>query len=157
MKNEFLKGILIKSKARLFSFCNWADCFQKGSSHINNRGVFLYNTDTWVNTGNYVFGWKHADGLSKKIKNSEYFTSAYPSGIRLEVSSPSIFDPLTEPFQFKKNIGKKIQIKEYSSNFIKTLQIYSVDNAGFNGFEDSDDLFYIRFNEIEKANILVDF
>ena len=30
-------------------------------------------------------------------------------------------------------------------------------NAGFNGFEDSDDFFYIRFNEIEKANILVEF
>ena len=36
-------------------------------------------------------------------------------------------------------------------------QIDSVDNAGFNGFEDSDDFFYIRFNEIEKANILVEF
>ena len=95
--------------------------------------------------------------IAKIIKNSEYFISAYPSGIRLEVSSPSIFDSLTEPFQFKKNIGKKIQIKEFSSNFTKTLQIESVDNTGFNGFEDSDNLFYIRFNEIEKANILVEF
>tara|TARA_Y100000768_G_scaffold280449_1_gene215426 strand:- start:288 stop:710 length:423 start_codon:yes stop_codon:yes gene_type:complete len=95
--------------------------------------------------------------IAKIIKNSEYFTSAYPSGIRLEVSSPSIFDSLTEPFQFKKNIGKKIQIKEFSSNFTKTLRINSVDNAGFNGFEESDDLSYIRFNEIEKANILVEF
>ena len=95
--------------------------------------------------------------IAKIIKNSEYFISAYPSGIRLEVSSPSIFDSLTEPFQFKKNIGKKIQIKEFSSNFTKTLRINSVDNAGFNGFEESDDLSYIRFNEIEKANILVEF
>ena len=84
--------------------------------------------------------------IVKIIKNSKYFTNAYPTGIRLEVSSPSIFDSLTEPFQFKKNIGKKIQIKEFSSNFTKTLKIYSVDNVGFNGFEDSDDLFYIKFN-----------
>ena len=95
--------------------------------------------------------------IAKIIKKSEFFLNTYPSGIRLEVSSPSIFDSLTEPFQFKKNIGKKIQIKEFSSNFTKTLQIDSVDNAGFNGFEDSDDFFYIRFNEIEKANILVEF
>ena len=95
--------------------------------------------------------------IVKIIKNSKYFTNAYPTGMRLEVSSPSIFDSLTEPFQFKKNIGKKIQIKEFSSNFTKTLKIYSVDNVGFNGFEDSDDLFYIKFNEIEKANILVEF
>ena len=95
--------------------------------------------------------------IAKIIKKSEFFLNTYPSGIRLEVSSPSIFDSLTEPFQFKKNIGKKIQIKEFSSNFTKTLQIESVDNAGFNGFEDSDDFFYIRFNEIEKANILVEF
>ena len=95
--------------------------------------------------------------IAKIIKNSKYFKSAYPAGLRLEVSSPSIFDSLTEPFQFKKNIGKKIQIKEFSSNFTKTLRINSVDNAGFNGFEESDDLSYIRFNEIEKANILVEF
>ena len=95
--------------------------------------------------------------IAKIIKNSEYFKNAYPAGVRLEVSSPSIFDSLTEPFQFKKNIGKKIQIKEFSSNFTKTLRINSVDNAGFNGFEESDDLSYIRFNEIEKANILVEF
>ena len=100
---------------------------------------------------------KHNWNGEELYRNSEYFTSAYPSGIRLEVSSPSIFDPLTEPFQFKKYIGKKIHIKEFSSNFTKTLQIDSVDNSGFNGFVDSDDLFYIRFNEIEKANILVEF
>ena len=58
---------------------------------------------------------------------------------------------------YKKANLSKIQIKEFSSNFTKTLQIDSVDNAGFNGFEDSDDLHYIRFNEIEKANILVEF
>ncbi len=95
--------------------------------------------------------------IAKIIKNSKYFTSAYPAGVRLEVSSPSIFDSLTEPFQFKKNIGKKIQIKEFSSNSTKILQIDSVDNAGFNGFEDSDNFFYVRFNKIEKANILVEF
>ena len=94
--------------------------------------------------------------ISRIIKNSEYFKNAYPAGVRLEVSSPSIFDSLTEPFQFKKNIGKKIQIKEFSSNFTKTLQIDSVDNSGFNGFEENN-LYYIRFNEIEKANILVEF
>ena len=95
--------------------------------------------------------------IAKIIKRSEYFLNTYPTGIRLEVSSPSIFDSLTEPFQFKKNIGKKIQIKEFSSNFTKTLLINSVDNSGFNGSGDRDNLFYIRFNEVEKANILVEF
>ena len=95
--------------------------------------------------------------IAKIIKKSEYFLNTYSSGIRLEVSSPSIFDSLTQPFQFKKHIGKKIQIKEFSSSFVKTLLIESVDNAGFNGFKDSDDSSYVRFNEIEKANILVEF
>ena len=53
--------------------------------------------------------------VSKIIKNSDLFKNAYPSGIRLEVSSPSIFDSLQEPFQFKKNIGKR--------NFILFLKI----------------------------------
>ena len=95
--------------------------------------------------------------IAKIIKKSEYFLNTYPSGIRLEVSSPSIFDSLKEPFQFKKNIGKKIQVKEFSSNFVKTLSIDSVDSAGFNGSGDSDDLLYIKFNDVEKANILVEF
>ena len=42
--------------------------------------------------------------IAKIIKNSKKFLNTYPSGIRLEVSSPSIFDSLTKPFQFKKNI-----------------------------------------------------
>ena len=95
--------------------------------------------------------------IARIIKNSEYFINTYPAGARLEVSSPSIFDSLTEPFQFKKNIGKKIKIKEFSSKITKTLQIESVDNEGFNGFEDNYNFFYIRFNKIEKANILVEF
>ena len=95
--------------------------------------------------------------IAKIIKKSEYFLNKYPTGIRLEVSSPSIFDSLKEPFQFKKNIGKKIQIKKFSSNLIKTFLIDSVDSTGFNGFKDSDHSFYIRFNEIEKANLLVEF
>ena len=95
--------------------------------------------------------------IAKIIKKSEFFLNTYPSGIRLEVSSPSIFDSLTEPFQFKKNIGKKIQVKEFSSNLTKTLVIDSVDSAGFNGSGDSNDLFYVKFKEVEKANILLEF
>ena len=36
--------------------------------------------------------------IAKIIKNSEYFINTYPAGVRLEVSSPSIFDSLTEAF-----------------------------------------------------------
>ena len=53
--------------------------------------------------------------IAKIIKNSEYFKNAYPAGVRLEVSSPSIFDSLTEPFQFKKILEKKFKLKSFQA------------------------------------------
>jgi ribosome maturation factor RimP len=57
---------------------------------------------------------------AKKIRNSELLNKYLPEDFRLEVSSPGIDSPLPYPFQYKKNIGRQLKIKESStSNEIK--------------------------------------
>jgi ribosome maturation factor RimP len=48
--------------------------------------------------------------LTKMLKKSGEFIDLFSNGFRLEVSSPGIDSPLIFPFQYKKNIGKKISI-----------------------------------------------
>jgi ribosome maturation factor RimP len=48
--------------------------------------------------------------LTKRLKKSGEFIDLFSNGFRLEVSSPGIDSPLIFPFQYKKNIGKKISI-----------------------------------------------
>ena len=48
--------------------------------------------------------------LTKFLKKSGEFIDLFSSGFRLEVTSPGIDSPLIFPFQYKKNIGKKISI-----------------------------------------------
>ncbi len=56
--------------------------------------------------------------LTKFLKKSDEFIDLFSNGFRLEVTSPGIDSPLIFPFQYKKNIGKKISIalnKEFDS------------------------------------------
>ena len=48
--------------------------------------------------------------MTKLLKKSAEFTDLFPNGCRLEVTSPGLDSPLLFPFQFRKNIGKKINI-----------------------------------------------
>ena len=48
--------------------------------------------------------------MTKLLKKSIDFTNLFPDGYRLEVTSPGLDSPLVFPFQFKKHIGRKINI-----------------------------------------------
>ena len=48
--------------------------------------------------------------MTKLLKKSTDFTDLFPKGFRLEVTSPGLDSPLMFPFQFRKNIGRKINI-----------------------------------------------
>ena len=48
--------------------------------------------------------------MTKLLKKSTDFTNLFPKGYRLEVTSPGLDSPLMFPFQFKKHIGRKINI-----------------------------------------------
>ena len=46
--------------------------------------------------------------IAKLIRNSFLLDEYYSGGIRLEVTSPSIYDPLIKPFQYKKILVEKL-------------------------------------------------
>ena len=48
--------------------------------------------------------------MTKLLKKSAEFVNLFPKGYRLEVTSPGLDSPLVFPFQFKKHIGRKINI-----------------------------------------------
>ena len=48
--------------------------------------------------------------MTKLLKKSAEFVNLFPKGYRLEVTSPGLDSPLMFPFQFKKHIGRKINI-----------------------------------------------
>ena len=68
--------------------------------------------------------------IAKKIRNSESLNKYLPKDFRLEVSSPGIDSPLTYPFQYKKNIGRQLMIKELStSNEIKAKLTHVIEDG----------------------------
>ena len=58
--------------------------------------------------------------IAKKIRNSDSLNKYLPEDFQLEVSSPGIDAPLKYPFQYEKNIGRQLKIREFS----KKIQLY---------------------------------
>jgi len=95
--------------------------------------------------------------IAKKIRNSESLNKYLPEDFRLEVSSPGIYSPLTHPFQYKKNIGRQLKIKESSaSNEIKA-KLSQVLEDGIVAIDNKGRTIKFKFDEIESATIITVF
>ncbi len=95
--------------------------------------------------------------IAKKIRNSESLNKYLPEDFRLEVSSPGIDSPLTHPFQYKKNIGRQLKIKESStSNEIKA-KLTQVLEDGIVTTDNTGKTIKFKFDEIESATIITVF
>ena len=87
--------------------------------------------------------------IAKKIRNSESLNKYLPKDFRLEVSSPGIDSPLTYPFQYKKNIGRQLKIKELStSNEIKAKLTHVIED-GIVATNNIGKTIKFKFDEIE--------
>ena len=95
--------------------------------------------------------------IAKKIRNSESLNKYLPEDFQLEVSSPGIDSPLTHPFQYKKNIGRQLKIKESStSNKIKA-KLTQVIEDGIVLIDNKGKTIKFKFDEIESATIITVF
>jgi ribosome maturation factor RimP len=95
--------------------------------------------------------------IAKRIRNSESLNKYLPEDFRLEVSSPGIDSPLTHPFQYKKNIGRQLKIKELStSNEIKA-KLNQVLEDGIVASDNKGKTIKFKFDEIESATIITVF
>ena len=63
--------------------------------------------------------------LTKNLKGSAEFETMYPNGYRLEVSTPGLDNSLKFPFQYKKNINRRLKVafidNEMEKEFVGSL------------------------------------
>ena len=94
--------------------------------------------------------------LAKKIKKSETINDFYPNGVQLEISSPGIDADLIYPFQYSKNIGRKIKI--YTTDDRELIVTLSGSNeTAINGNLKNGKKVELAYDQIQKANVIIDF
>tara|TARA_B110000438_G_C15620560_1_gene566360 strand:+ start:44 stop:478 length:435 start_codon:yes stop_codon:yes gene_type:complete len=96
--------------------------------------------------------------LAKEIKNNEEIISNFPQGIRIEVGTPGLDSNLEKIFQFKKNIGRKIELEYLNkdSTVKETCLLSYVDDDGISVEKDN----YknnINYNDIISAKVKISF
>ena len=94
--------------------------------------------------------------LAKKIKKSDTINDFYPNGVQLEISSPGIDADLIYPFQYSKNIGRKIKI--YTADNRELIVILNASNeTRINGNLKNGNKVELAYDQIQKANVIIDF
>jgi len=96
--------------------------------------------------------------IAKRILNSKDILSMFQNGVRIEVSTPGITAPLEHDYQFKKNIGKKLNILlqgGLDKNILGILK--EVKENGIHVTANDKKIQFYPFDEICKATVQVSF
>ena len=96
--------------------------------------------------------------LTRSIKNASETLSEFPDGVRIEVSTPGLDWSLSEPFQFKKNLNRNLDLV-YDDNKSSTKITGKIIRAGDNSFElESDNkIFSLSYDQVKSAMVNVSF
>ncbi len=96
--------------------------------------------------------------LARDIKNDDYIISNFPEGIRLEVGTPGVGSELKKNFQYKKNIGRNIEL-EYQNGSEVTKTTFKLIGVEINSIsvEKNNQKKDILFDDINSAKIKVSF
>ena len=96
--------------------------------------------------------------LTRSIKNASETSSEFPDGVRIEVSTPGLDWSLSEPFQFKKNLNRNLDLV-YDDNKSSTKITGKIIRAGDNSFElESDNkIFSLSYDQVKSAMVNVSF
>jgi ribosome maturation factor RimP len=96
--------------------------------------------------------------LAIEIKNNEDILSNFPHGVRLEVGTPGIGSRLEKNFQYKKNIGRKIEL-EYRSKDNTNKETFLLIGNNKTGINVKDDKVehYIDYSDIISARVKISF
>ena len=96
--------------------------------------------------------------IAKRIRGSKDIQCMFPNGVRIEVSTPGIAAPLEHDYQFKKNIGRKLNISlqgELDKNILGVLK--DVKENGIHITSNDKKIQFYSFNDICKATVQVSF
>ena len=96
--------------------------------------------------------------MAREIKNNEDILSYFPDGVRLEVGTPGIGSKLEKNFQYKKNIGRKIELEYRSKNntIKETFLLIGNNKTGINVKDDKIE-YYIDYSDIISARVKISF
>ena len=96
--------------------------------------------------------------LSKKLRNDDELDIQFPDGFRLEVTTPGLDKALESPFQFRKNIDRKIKITFSNGDGIQTTTGTLIDaNDTCVYIKESGQEFSLRYDQINSAKVLISF
>jgi len=96
--------------------------------------------------------------LSKKLRNDDELDIRFLEGFRLEVTTPGLDKTLESPFQFRKNIDRKLKINFSNGDSKQTVTgtlINANDTCAF--IRDSGQDFTLRYDQINSAKVLISF
>ena len=96
--------------------------------------------------------------LTRSIKNASETLSEFPDGVRIEVSTPGLDCSLSEPFQFKKNLNRNLDVVYYD-NSLSTKVTGKIIRVGDKSFElESDDkTLSLSYDQVKSALVNVSF
>ncbi|MBT7519253.1 MAG: hypothetical protein HN654_02710 [Candidatus Marinimicrobia bacterium] len=96
--------------------------------------------------------------LSKKLRNDDELDFRFPDGFRLEVTTPGLDKGLESPFQFRKNIDRKIKITFSNGDGTQTTTGTLIDaNDTCVYIKESGQEFSLRYDQINSAKVLISF
>ena len=96
--------------------------------------------------------------LTRSIKNASETLSEFPDGVRIEVSTPGLDWSLSEPFQYKKNLNRNLDVI-YNENKLSTKvtgKIIRVDDKSFE-LESDDKTLSLSYDQVKSALVKVSF
>ena len=99
---------------------------------------------------------KSTSVLAKKIKKSDIINDFYPNGLQLEITSPGLDSDLKIPFQYIKNIGRRLKIQTIDDQEL-TIRLLSSNDAGVSGEDKSGKEINLAFDQIQKAKVIIEF
>ena len=96
--------------------------------------------------------------LTRSIKNASETLSEFPDGVRIEVSTPGLDCSLSEPFQFKKNLNRNLDVIYYD-NSLSTKVTGKIIRVGDKSFElESDDkTLSLSYDQVKSALVNISF
>lgn len=96
--------------------------------------------------------------LTRSIKNAIETLSEIPDGVRIEVSTPGLDWSLSEPFQYKKNLNRKLEVV-YDDNRSSIKITGKIKHAGDKSFEleSKNKSLSLSYDQVKSALVKVSF
>ena len=96
--------------------------------------------------------------LTRSIKNAIETLSEIPGGVRIEVSTPGLGCSLSEPFQYKKNLNRKLEVV-YDDNRSSIKITGKIKYAGDKSFEleSKNKSLSLSYDQVKSALVKVSF